>query len=146
MNEVVGEWVSKAEGDCVTALREFRARRAPNYDAACFHAQQCIEKYLKALLQLHEISFSKTHHLPLLLDQCLPFAPTWEWMLPELTDLSRYAVQFRYPGESADRTDAKRAVDILLRVRHEARASLSLPSEGRRHSTHARPRTNRRER
>jgi HEPN domain-containing protein len=38
---------------------ELRARRAPNYDAACFHAQQCAEKYLKALLQEKEIEFGK---------------------------------------------------------------------------------------
>lgn len=41
------EWIKKAEGDFQTALREERARKQPNYDAACFHAQQSIEKYLK---------------------------------------------------------------------------------------------------
>ena len=44
------EWIEKAEGDYRTALRERRVRRRPNHDAVCFHAQQCIEKYLKALL------------------------------------------------------------------------------------------------
>ena len=48
MNEVVDEWIQKAEGDYVSALREYRARKLPNFDAAGFHAQQCIEKYLKA--------------------------------------------------------------------------------------------------
>lgn len=42
------EWIQKAEGDYATAIREYRARKLPNYDAACFHAQQCVEKYLKA--------------------------------------------------------------------------------------------------
>ncbi|NJL91504.1 MAG: HEPN domain-containing protein [Coleofasciculaceae cyanobacterium SM2_1_6] len=27
----------------------------PNYDAVCFHAQQCFERYLKARLQEAEI-------------------------------------------------------------------------------------------
>lgn len=49
MNEVVNEWVVKAEGDFLTAAREVKAN-PPNYDAVCFHAQQCIEKLLKALL------------------------------------------------------------------------------------------------
>jgi hypothetical protein len=35
------EWVAKAEGDFTTMERESRARKAPNYDAICFHAQQC---------------------------------------------------------------------------------------------------------
>lgn len=32
------EWVDKALADLATARRELRARRQPNYDAACFHA------------------------------------------------------------------------------------------------------------
>jgi HEPN domain-containing protein len=40
MASISQEWVIKAEGDATTALREYRARYAPNYDAACFHAQQ----------------------------------------------------------------------------------------------------------
>lgn len=44
------EWVEKAEGDFRTARRELLAPDSPNYDAACFHAQQCAEKYLKARL------------------------------------------------------------------------------------------------
>lgn len=34
MKTSVKEWVAKAEGDCVSALREFRARKCPNYDSA----------------------------------------------------------------------------------------------------------------
>ncbi|WP_088571030.1 HEPN domain-containing protein [Thermoflexus hugenholtzii] len=40
-------WIEKAEGDWRTSARELRARRHPNYDAACFHAQQAAEKYLQ---------------------------------------------------------------------------------------------------
>lgn len=47
MNDGVREWVEKAEGDFCTALREYRARKNRNHDAVCFHAQQCVEKYLK---------------------------------------------------------------------------------------------------
>jgi len=50
MKPITAEWVTKAEGDFATLERESRARKNPNYDAACFHAQQCAEKYMKALL------------------------------------------------------------------------------------------------
>jgi len=63
MNPLTREWVSKAEGDFATAERELRARKQPNLDAACFHAQQCAEKYLKAFLQEKGIPFGKTHNL-----------------------------------------------------------------------------------
>jgi len=51
MNPLTLEWVEKAEGDFITARRELHARAKPNYDAACFHAQQMAEKYLKTMLQ-----------------------------------------------------------------------------------------------
>jgi HEPN domain-containing protein len=44
MTPLAAEWVSKAEGDYATARRELRARNKPNFDAVCFHAQQCVEK------------------------------------------------------------------------------------------------------
>ena len=71
MNPLVAEWVAKAEGDYASALREVRARKSPNYDAACFHTQQCVEKYLKGILQSENIPFTKTHDLCLLLDACI---------------------------------------------------------------------------
>ena len=37
--------------DFKSAGREMRARKDPNYDAACFFVQQCVEKHLKARLQ-----------------------------------------------------------------------------------------------
>ena len=55
MNPLTLEWIESAEGDFATAGRELRARKNPNYDAACFHAQQCAEKYLKAILQEQSI-------------------------------------------------------------------------------------------
>lgn len=44
MQPLTAEWIQKAEGDLATARRELRARTSPNYDTACFHAQQCAEK------------------------------------------------------------------------------------------------------
>ena len=67
MKPLTSEWVEKAEGDFATASREIRVRKSPNYDAVCFHTQQCAEKYLKAFLQEAEIPFGKTHHLIALL-------------------------------------------------------------------------------
>ncbi len=99
MKQNTQEWVNKAEGDFHTAQREVRARKHPNYDAACFHAQQCAEKYLKARLIEAGISFPKTHDLNLLLNLVLPIEPLWEsyrWSLNLLLD---YAVGYRYPGD-----------------------------------------------
>jgi len=50
MKPLTAEWVEKAEEDWVSLLRSYRARKDPSYNVACFHAQQCAEKYLKARL------------------------------------------------------------------------------------------------
>ena len=71
MPSISKEWILKAEGDFATAMREYRARKSPNYDAACFHAQQCIEKYMKASLIVDRTPFGKIHDLEVLLDMAL---------------------------------------------------------------------------
>ena len=67
MKPIAVEWVEKAEGDFATAEREARARKSPNYDGVCFHAQQCAEKYLKALSVEADLPFLRTHDLVILL-------------------------------------------------------------------------------
>jgi HEPN domain-containing protein len=126
MKPLTEEWVSKAEGDFASANRELRARKAPNYDSACFHAQQCAEKYLKARLCEAGLVTEKTHNLLHLLDRCMPIEPLWEGLRTPLNVLSAYAVAFRYPGESADRTTARDAIQICKTVRETVRQSLEL--------------------
>ena len=118
--------MQKAEGDYASALRELRAREAPNYDAACFHAQQCAEKYLKACLQEKGIPFGKTHDLSVLLDGLVTSKNTLELLRPALRALSVFAVEYRYPGESADKKTAKDAVALCSDVRKELRAFLKI--------------------
>ncbi len=120
-------WIDKAEGDWTVAGREIRARKAPNYDAVCFHAQQCAEKYLKAQLQEESIPTSKTHALGKLLDLLLPTHFLWAAMRPALDTLSIYAVDFRYPGDNADKEEARAAVKLCRSVRETIRLSLGLP-------------------
>ena len=127
MKSLSSEWVVKAEGDFTSAQRELKARKSPNFDAACFHAQQCAEKYLKARLQEAGIPFGRSHHLSALLDLALPLEPMWEACRTDLTVLTAFSVGFRYPGESADRALAKEAVSRCTAFRQVARASLGLP-------------------
>jgi HEPN domain-containing protein len=126
MKPLTREWIEKAEGDFATASREMRARKSPNYDAACFHAQHCAEKYLKALLQEAAIPFGKTHHLISLLELIIGVEPSMEMIRPQLQSLNTYSVSVRYPGESADRTMAREALHLMKVIRSEARQRLGL--------------------
>jgi HEPN domain-containing protein len=126
MNPLVLEWVEKAEKDFATAQREFRVRKSPNYDAVCFHAQQCVEKYLKGILQEANLAFGKTHNLIILLELLLPVHGSWEMERPRLQVLNGYAVEVRYPGESADKATAGDALRLCRAIRLRARAQLDL--------------------
>lgn len=125
MNEVIEEWIAKAEGDFATATREMAVTESPNFDAVCFHAQQCIEKYLKALLISCGVIPPKTHDLAALDRLAAPACPGWRWPVEELRLLTRAAVMFRYPGESAERVEAAAALDICTRMRDQLRGLLS---------------------
>jgi HEPN domain-containing protein len=126
MNPLTREWVDKAEGDFASAQRELKARKNPNYDSACFHAQQCVEKYLKARLQEAGISFGKIHDLTVLLDLVLPVEPLWDPLRSQLRTLNAFAVEFRYPGQSADKDTARLAVNICKSARKILRQGMGL--------------------
>ena len=112
MKPLTHEWIEKAEGDFYTAQRDYRARKHPNYDSACFHAQQCVEKYLKAYLAEMEISFPKIHDLTRLIALLEPVAPMLSAYLEPARILTDYAVEFRYPGIRAEKIDAREALKM----------------------------------
>lgn len=126
MRALTREWISKAEGDFLTASREARVRKTPNYDAVCFHCQQCAEKYLKAYLQERNEPFPRVHDLIELLELCLEHDRDFEQIRDFLKDLTRYAVDVRYPGESAIRDDAQAAMVAVKHVREFMRRKLRI--------------------
>jgi HEPN domain-containing protein len=126
MKPITAEWVAKAEGDFATMERESRARKNPNYDGVCFHAQQCAEKYLKARLCEAGIRFTKIHDLVALLERILSVEPLWESFREHLAFLSDFAVSFRYPGESADKESALDTRRRCRLFRRAARETLGL--------------------
>jgi len=124
MNDVIREWVRKAEGDFQTAQRELAVTDTPNHDAVCFHAQQCIEKLIKALLISRKQIPGKTHNLIYLSQSLHEIHPDWAPDLKDLRLLSHAAVAFRYPGETAEPEDAKEAFSTAARLRAELIAML----------------------
>jgi HEPN domain-containing protein len=126
MNQLTQEWVDKAEGDFHSASREVIITQDPNYDAVCFHAQQCVEKYFKGCLQNAGIEFPKSHDLVLILDLLMALEPNWNIYRPSLRSLSTAAVEIRYPGRSADQTMANNFYDLCVEMRKISRSHLKL--------------------
>jgi HEPN domain-containing protein len=54
---------ASAENDLKKAAYTLRMEDDCPTDTVCFHAQQCIEKYLKALLVLKGADFPGTHNI-----------------------------------------------------------------------------------
>jgi len=113
-NPITLEWIVKAEEDAVVAERENRVRKNPAPGVVCYHAQQCVEKYLKAVLQNQGRPIPKIHDLKILFDLCDFKHASLVMDRDGLIRLTRFATRFRYPGDCAIIEDAHEAV-ILMR-------------------------------
>ena len=119
------EWVTKAEEDFLAATALNRRKR-PLPNIVCFHAQQMVEKYLKGRLEEAGVSIPKTHDLLHLLGLVSVVEPLWKSYHTAFSLLSSYAVQTRYPGSVAKKSDATRALKLARQFRKEARTALGL--------------------
>ena len=116
MKKLTEEWIVKAEEDYLVATREIKAK-PPAKEAVCFHSQQCIEKYMKAILQKNNVEFEKIHDLDVLLRQCIDFIPRLENYRDGLIKLSTYAVEARYPGFNVTKEEAGECVNVMTEIR-----------------------------
>jgi HEPN domain-containing protein len=118
-------WLEKADNDLKAATHIFALGRNAPTDTICFHAQQCIEKYLKALLVFRGIDFPKTHNLVVLMN-LIPQDDRPELNEESQVRLTKHATVLRYPGEEDDPSlaEARKAVAIARRVRKEVRRVL----------------------
>jgi HEPN domain-containing protein len=118
-------WVAHAEEDFLLARAALK-RKQPLSFGACFHAQQCAEKYIKALLISKGADFPKTHDLLMLSNLCSSNGILLEIDPKHLNTLTDYAVRTRYPGNDPTAEDAKEAIELAKMVRSFARRFLGL--------------------
>jgi len=122
---VVHGWVEKAENDLKNAANTLKMGDECPTDTVCFHAQQCVEKYLKALLVLRARDFPKTHDVGELA-ALLPPKLRSHFSAEEQRMLSAYATLTRYPGdyEPIQLSEARSAVSLARRMRKEIKKFL----------------------
>ena len=104
------KWFRKAENDLLGIENNLSAKKIPA-DVCCFHAQQAVEKYLKAYPLSKNINFPKTHDLELLVKLAMQINPFFDGILETALHLGSYAITPRYPDMVDDLTieDAKNA-------------------------------------
>lgn len=105
-------WFAKANDDLELARRALGPDR-PIPDLACYHAQQCAEKYLKGYLVAHGVPFRFVHDLGYLIDLCTGLDPAFSELMPAAITLNPYAGATRYPAEAAQEPDIPRAQDAI---------------------------------
>ena len=121
--ELALQWLEKARHDLFTARLVLDAEDGPT-DTPCFHAQQAAEKTLKAILTAAGIRYEHSHDLMPLFDKSASLVPELDQFREACAQLSEYAVQVRYPGETADPDQAeadnaiRAAVEIFALGKH----------------------------
>jgi HEPN domain-containing protein len=95
---LVQSWLVKALHDLATA-RKVASEPDPYLDTAIYHCQQTVEKAVKGFLAFHDQPLIRTHDLELLLSQADPLETGFAVWLEAAERLTRYATQYRYPGD-----------------------------------------------
>ncbi len=113
-------YLSKGRDDEVIA-----AKLAPMEDVADsgvgFHAQQAVEKYLKAVLALNEVRVRKTHEIAALITQVRELGIEFPRELEAVVQLGPYSVLERYPlGGVVEPLDRRASLQLIAMVRRWA--------------------------
>ena len=121
---VIRAWVAKAENDLKNGAHTLTLGAECPTDTVCFHAQQCVEKYIKALLVFRATPFRKTHDI-YAVRSLLPPRLRPSLVRKDQKLLTQYATVRRYPlGPDITLSEARRAVALARRVRREIRRHL----------------------
>lgn len=124
--EVVLEWVEKAEGDFVTAKVIARQKKSFRADNLCWNCEQCVEKYLKALLTRHRVTFKRDHNLEELLKLCRTVDDDFRLIHNLLDAVTICKPIIRYPGADVTEEAARAAFTATKPIRKFIRAKLSI--------------------
>lgn len=121
---VAREWLEKASNDLRSAAYLLKMKDCPT-DTVCFHAQQCVEESVKALLVIQGTDLRKTHDLGEL-TTLLPSRLQSLLSDEEQDRLTEYATVTRYPGnyEPISLAEGRRAVNTARRIHREIRKLL----------------------
>ncbi len=114
--DIARGWLRKARSDEVAFAASLNAGA---FDAACFHAQQAVEKYLKAFLLHHRKEFPFTHNLAKLVEICAATEPSFRTLIDAVAPLTPYAVELRYDADFWPGLDVAQEAGLAVsRVRH----------------------------
>jgi len=98
LQDYVEQWLFRAHEDIAVIDRLISADPQAYASSICFHAQQAVEKYLKALLAWQGVDFPRTHDVDFLLAECGKVTPG-QFAAIDLKSLTDFGVSVRYPDD-----------------------------------------------
>ena len=110
----IQEWINKANKD-IKAVEKLE-KEEDITEIVCFHCQQAVEKYLKALLLSNNEDIQKTHNIDILLNKCKKYNQERERYIGN--PLSDYVVDLRYPDTAYIPTveETKEAIELMNKI------------------------------
>lgn len=126
--EYIRQWLEKADTDLRAA--EYLLTASGFTDVICFHAQQAVEKLLKAVLAYKKIEIPRTHDLKILLNRTGLTEEELGLLEDEIDELSGYCVETRYPADLPVLTvqDAVKAIEIANKIHYAIRRIVTFNS------------------
>jgi HEPN domain-containing protein len=114
-----------ADEDLRWAQHGFTLSGGSPYRLIAYHDQQCVEKHLKACIVSEGVYFPYAHNIARLLELCAGHA-RWAETLKDAEELTPFATSMRCPDqeENVTETEARRCLDIAVRVRQTVRKAL----------------------
>ncbi|MHB0912793.1 MAG: HEPN domain-containing protein [Armatimonadota bacterium] len=118
------DWLRHARSDLAVAGQP----RTPEMllETLSFHAQQAVEKSIKAVLLLNGVKFPYTHNIAKLITIIINAGIAWPEELNEASRLTEYAVETRYPGSVDSVTDEEYRGTLAIAKKVYAWAERSL--------------------
>ena len=109
--------LDKANNDLIAAHATLPTGQA--FDTVCFHAQQAVEKALKAVLAWHDIDYPWTHDLRELVAIVKPILPLLSNYERRIIALIPFAVIIRYSGlDEPSREETETSLTLAVEVCH----------------------------
>jgi len=114
-NDYLKNWLFRANEDIAVIEQLYKSGSELYASTICFHAQQAVEKFLKAFLVFQNIDFPRTHDLEFLLSECQKIDQSG-FDFGSLTD---FGVSARYPDDFfvPDKEDTILYLKIALQVK-----------------------------
>lgn len=116
-------WLNYAEEDLKSAVVLLNSENIFPRNI-CYLCQQAVEKALKTIYIFLNLSFHKTHDLDFLLER-LPLDWKTNLNLIQLSDLTEWAIEARYPGDYSPPSE-KDAIDSINSARVNIQAIKSV--------------------